>query len=180
MPLEDDELYQFSLRMQSRADDIYRDLWPGCHIERLKGAYRGQADPLDQQYGIDVLVTTSQGFSLTIQEKNRRPHHRHWGQFTLEVFNDPVTRAPGEWFNLCADLYFYGYATDDWSDWSTWYLFKVVDLKLAVERGDVRFEEPEQNARHSKANFRPLKWAAFPRVAFVATSLRPRGYPRGR
>ena len=148
-------------------------LFPGSVVSWLKRPESRGADVLDQFFGIDGELTTPQGLCFTVQSKVREHHYLERGDFTLEVFNDEARTEPGEWFNLTADLYFVGYGTPDRTALAAWYLFKVVDLKLAIATGAVRPAGLIPNRTHSRAWFTTVPWLLLPGVALLAKSPAP-------
>ena len=179
MPLEDDSRYLLSERMKRHVKAELEALWPGSVVEFLKKPGPGVADVLDQEFGIDGELTTAHGLCLTFQFKVREYKWLPKGEFTIEMFNDPRGEQPGEWFNLTADLYFYGYANGDETGLADWYVFKIIDLKLAIESGEVQWGPLIGNRVHSRALFTTVPWATMPNVALVACCPDPKREPWG-
>lgn len=179
MPLETDSRYRLSEALRPAVEDALTRLWPGSRMAWLPVLRPGVPDPLDQAFGIDGELTTPHGICLTVQSKVREHRWLERHEYTLEVFNDDRRTQPGEWFNLTADLYFYGYATPERTALADWYLFKIVDLKLAIEAGEVHFGGLIPNEAHSRALFTTMPWEALPGVALVATCPEPLRAPWG-
>lgn len=144
------------MRMRPAALRIYQRVFPGCEVEDLRG--QGvRVHVLDQEFGIDSLIKFPSKQWISIQEKYRDHSALKWLDFTQEYMNAEGTRyeAPGEWFKLSAQLYFYGWATADQSDFEKWAILDVAKYKLIVENagGLHCVGVKRQNSRHGRASF---------------------------
>lgn len=158
MSLAEHRFFKLNRDMQPYADAEYTRLWPGCRIERLSRT-NGRVHELDKSFAIDTILHLPNGLPLTVQEKFREYNKAAYGDFTLEYMNDPETGEEGEWFHLCADIYFYGYANKARNGWFRWYLLKILDLKLAILSGSIRLRGPIPNTPPARANFYAAYWA---------------------
>ncbi len=150
---------QFRLSMKPHAVEIYEELWPGCEVKDFRGIGKG-AHVLDKYFGVDSAIVMRSGQQLLLQEKYRRndalsnPDMRidpECPDFTQELFNgwNTPNESHGEFFNLAAQIYFYGWASADDSSFEEWYILDVAKYKLLVEKvGDEirNSKSPEQHA----------------------------------
>ena len=95
---------------------------------------------------------------ISIQEKYRKNYFlKKHGDFTQEFMNAAGTEheSPGEWFKLGAQLYFYGWATNDESDFEKWFIMDIPRYKFVVESagGLHKLGRLCQNKEHGKASF---------------------------
>lgn len=147
---------QFQQRMKPAALRIYQRVFPGSVLEDLreKGV---KVHVLDQEFGIDALIRFNGGQWISIQEKYRTHNALKWLDFTQEYMNGEGTslEARGEWFNLGAQLYFYGWANKDESDFEKWAILDIAKYKLIVENagGLQCIGTKRQNRRHGRASF---------------------------
>jgi len=179
---------KFRLRMRAHAEAVYTGLFPGCEVKDLR-AEGVSVHVLDQHFGIDTLATFATGQWVSIQEKYRTYQYlanTRWRvdprcpDFTQEYMNAVGTahEAPGEWFKLGAQLYFYGWASEDESRFEKWFLMDIARYKLLVEErgGLAAIGELKQNNRHGRASFYAIPIDSL-RPAWVATSDTPGLFP---
>jgi hypothetical protein len=151
--------------MRPHALAIYQQLFPGCEVEDLR-TDGGKVHILDREFGIDLLLTMESGQSITIQEKYREHDflvnkqfqvEPPWPDFTQEYMNAAGTphEAPGEWFHLAAQLYFYGWAARNKSGFAAWVMLDIPKYKVLVEQagGLGRLGQLCANKKHGRANF---------------------------
>lgn len=161
---------QFRKRMRPAALRIYERVFPGCEIEDLRAA-GVRVHILDQEFGIDSLIKFRSRQWITIQEKYRDHAALKWLDFTQEYMNAEGTQweAPGEWFKLGAQLYFYGWANQAQTDFEKWAILDVAQYKLIVENagGLHCLGTKQQNRKHGRASFFAIPIQKL-RPAFVA------------
>lgn len=148
---------QFRLRMRPAAERIYRRWFPNARLEDLR-EHGVKAHVLDKEFGIDALLHLSENQWVSIQEKYRSHYHLvHYGDFTQEYKNAAGTpyESNGEWFQLGAQLYFYGWANESETDFERWILLDIARYKLTVERqgGLAKVGTLKHNKRHGRASF---------------------------
>ncbi|MFH0824413.1 MAG: ParB/RepB/Spo0J family partition protein [Pseudomonadota bacterium] len=63
--------------------------------------------------------------------------------------------SPGEWFKLGAQLYFYGWANAEETEFAKWFLMDIAKYKMLVEQkgGLSKLGKLRQNQRHGRASF---------------------------
>lgn len=153
----------FSIGMNRFVDDIYKTQFPVETITRL--TREGHPHILDKEFHIDTIIKLKNGMTLTAQEKVRREKYIKYQEFTLE-YNSNNQDVAGEYMKLCTDLYFYGYG-DIERGFSCYYLFKPIDIKLAIMKGELQ-GTLQQNQYHSTANFYAYPFSKFKEQWFVA------------
>src|SRR5262245_13088356 len=124
MGLESSGTFTFMREMQPHALRIYQHIFPGCMVEDLRKQGKRDEDEdgvhiLDRNFAIDSLLRMPDGSFFTLQEKYRTHEHlQNFGDFTHEFMNGYGTKRqePGEWFHLGAQLYFYGWANEEKTD----------------------------------------------------------------
>ena len=134
------------------ADAIYRAQLHAVDIRRFDRV-EDEVHLLDRQYGIDVEIELTTGQILTCQEKFLSHEFARFNSVTFEFMQDPRTGEQGDWFRLCADLYFVAYFTPDGAAFCKWALLDVPMMKLATERKKI-FWVTKPNVRSGKASFK--------------------------
>lgn len=151
---------KFHNEMEPVADHLYHDIWgPLQKLERLSHSRVSPPHPLDKDWAIDVILQTTGGLTITIQDKFRQyKYYKKYNQFTLEYENNPTTHEPGEFFHLVANYYFYGFATIDKQSFINW---KVIDLNPFKECYRVKAiveDEIGYNETKGRASFICFSW----------------------
>lgn len=121
---------------------------------------------LDKEFGIDSLIEFESGQWISVQEKYRANDYlvKPWlrliaecPDFTQEYLNAAGTQyeAPGEWFKLGAQLYFYGWANSDNTGFAAWLILNIPRYKLLVETngGLAALGDLYRNKQHGAATF---------------------------
>lgn len=156
---------KFQQKMKPHALKIYHSIFPNCELIDLreKGV---KVHILDKEYGIDSILNLQSGQSITIQEKYRdyefliNPKFQvkpPWPDFTQEYKNaaDTPYEEDGEWFKLMAQLYFYGWANRQQTEFEKWVMINILKYKIFVERigGLHKIGRLRKNKTHGKASF---------------------------
>ena len=168
-----DELNEFSCRMRPFIAAAFRQVFPGAKVRPL-GAPRPAMCPtcrqeldyrllIDKYFGIDGLVELPDGSPIYYQSKIRRYQWLRRGiktgypDFTQEVRNGQGTLwdAPGEWFKLHAQVYFYGWANEAEDGLAQWIILDVLEYKRIVlaAGGLPMIGQQLRNRRHGAAEF---------------------------
>ncbi len=147
---------KFQQKMHPAAMRIYQRLFPGCRLEDLREE-GVEVHILDKEFGIDSLINLPSGQWISIQEKYRSHDAIKYLDFTQEFMNGEGTayESPGEWFKLGAQLYFYGWANSEETDFEKWILMDIAKYKILVERagGLQNLGVKRKNHRHGRASF---------------------------
>lgn len=147
---------KFQEKMKPAALKIYQKIFPGCEVQDLRkdGV---NVHVLDKEFGIDALLKMHSGQWISIQEKYRRNRYLKYCDFTQEFMNAVGTayESPGEWFKLGSQLYFYGWANVDETDFEKWCILDVPKYKVIVEQagGIKKMGKLMMNNQHGKASF---------------------------
>lgn len=147
---------RFQQKMKPAALRIYRKVFPGCDLEDLRedGV---RVHVLDREFGIDSLIAMPSQQWISLQEKYRTHDALKYGDFTQEYMNGAGTKheSPGEWFKLGAQLYFYGWANRNETDFEYWFLMDIAKYKILVEDsgGLDKIGVLRHNRKHGSANF---------------------------
>lgn len=156
---------KFQNKMKPKAVAIYQRLFKGCSVEDLreKGV---KVHVLDQEFGIDALIRLKTGQWISIQEKYRKNTFLTNStyqvipgvpDFTQEYKNAAGTEyeSDGEWSKLGAQLYFYGWANKDETDFQRWFVMDIAKYKILVERagGLAGIGVLKPNKKHGRSSF---------------------------
>lgn len=149
------ETVKFQQKMRVAAANIYTEIFPGCCIEDLRDG--DNVHVLDKSFGIDSLIRLSDGQFITLQEKYRNNYYLRFGDFTQEYKNAYGTdnESDGEWFNLTAQLYFYGWANKGNTVFEKWLIMDILRYKILMSRcgGIEKVGKPKDNDYHGRARF---------------------------
>ena len=147
---------KFQQKLKPAARSIYKSIFPGCEIRDLRED-GFEVHVLDKNFGIDSIINTMLGQKITIQEKYRSNSALKYQDFTQEYLNAAGTpfESHGEWFNLTAQLYFYGWSNAMETDFEKWLILDVVKYKLMVEKagGLQHLGRKHQNREHGSSVF---------------------------
>ncbi len=147
---------KFQEKMKPAAARIYKRIFKGCDIEDLRGD-GFKVHVLDKEFGIDALLNLPSGQWISIQEKYRKHCFLKYGDFTQEYMNAVGTAQEnkGEWFNLGAQLYFYGWVNEKETDFEKWFILDVFHYKAIVENagGIEQMGTLRKNVKHGCASF---------------------------
>ena len=175
---------QVARRLQPAANRIYGEVFPGATRSPVATALREALTArglnaekissfallLDQEMGIDAIITMPDGSNMTVQEKFRR--NVRYRDFTQEFRNAVGTEneSPGEWFKLYPQLYMYGWESNRQGEFEAWALINVVAYKQLVTAsgGLAKIGQHRQNRRHGSADFYAIPISAL-KSAFIAS-----------
>lgn len=158
-------------KTQVLLDRVYNKLFPIKEIKRFATMNPQPNSPeriLDRELGIDVLIETTDGIPITIQEKVRRESHLNFNDFTLEYMSNVQTKTKGEYFHLHADFYSYAWVNYNQTEILRHYIFNIPSLKYQFSQGifDGKYTG-ELNDYHSQASFIALPFNEFPKELFI-------------
>ena len=152
-------------RLRPYVLQVYRSLFPGSRYQPMEEL--GDTGLMfDKNWGVDGFICTASLRCWVVQSKCRRHDfltERRYQvisgipDFTQEFMNAAGTQyeAPGEWFHLNAELYFFGWATSDESGLAKWLLLDIPRYKAIVEAagGLAKIGRLQQNKAGGKASF---------------------------
>jgi|TARA_Y100000310_G_scaffold115981_1_gene114585 hypothetical protein len=146
----------FQKKMRPAALRVYRRIFPDCEVMDLR-ADGFKVHVLDKEFGIDSLIKLPSGQWLSLQEKYRRNNASKYEDFTQEYKNAVGTKyeSDGEWFKLAAQVYFYGWANENETEFEKWVLIDIPQYKIIVEQsgGLKHMGVYRQNSTYGKASF---------------------------
>lgn len=147
---------KFNHVMKPAALRIYEKIFDGCKLEDLRD--KGfKVHILDKEFGIDSLIHLPSDQWISIQEKYRSHSALSYLEFTQEYKNGAGTKYEndGEWFKLGAQVYFYGWANKDNTDFEKWVLIDIAKYKMLVEEagGLDKIGNIQKNKKHGRASF---------------------------
>ena len=152
---------QHSENMNPLTDKIWNEIFALSKIERF--TKDGGTNILDDHFHIDVILYLENGMKITAQEHIRRSDYLKYDDFTLEYMSNDQGKY-GEWFNICAELYLYGWGDDNGILKAN--VFKTVDFKRAVASGDLK-GNLMSNTTHSSASFYAFPFSQFKEDWFI-------------
>jgi hypothetical protein len=167
---------RFEKRMRPVADKLYWEIIPGLKdISRvyptgLPLPLHVELGALDRELGIDVIFTLENGMRLTCQEKFAAPKFLPLQDVTVEYYNDPVRRLPGDWFNLACQLYFFGFASRDYRSFDLWILVDWTRTVWETSRGNISWEHMPNTRNGAMASFVRTFIASLPRPCVLVTN----------
>ena len=176
---------KFEKRMRPVADKLYWEIIPG--IKDILRGYRlrmslpliVELGPLDKELGLDVFFTLSNGMRLPCQEKFNSHTYRYKENATVEYENDPARGIHGDWFTMIAQLYFFGFASQDEKSFDLWVLLDWPRTVWETVRGNISWElmpQPEEPVNRVKdgamASFVRTHIPDLPKSCILATNFR--------
>jgi hypothetical protein len=142
---------EINARLRDDADRIYGLVFPGCVIDRNVPLV------LDKEFGVDLILRLVTGAILTVQEKFRENKWLHCMEFTQEIENATGTQyqSDGEWYKFVANVYLYGWESENIGSFAKWAMLDVLHYKLIVEAagGLHRLGTLQHNDKYGKASF---------------------------
>ena len=129
---------------------------------------------LDARCGIDAKITLHRGLNITVQEKTLGFRYSSYRTFTVEYWQNWKTKEPGEIFHCAAQTWLHGYADETGTQFIEWYLLKVLDLLLWIDKQDAdKMESCVMHAGGSKAGFLAIPYDTLPKDVVMAGWRRP-------
>lgn len=177
---------KFEKRMRPVADKLYREIIPGIkdidrswRIRRIPLDLHVELGVLDKELGIDVIFTLDNKMILTCQEKFNSHTYRYKENATVEYENDPVRGKPGDWFTMIAQVYFFGFASQDEKSFDLWVLLNWPRTVWETIKGNITWElmsQPEEPVNRAKdgamASFKRTHIPRLPEPCILATNFR--------
>lgn len=156
------ETVKFQSKLNTRVVEIYNTLFDIKGIRDLRAKDSDQPHVLDQEFAIDKLIVLKSGHWISIQEKFRKnifltdPKYQVESgtpDFTQEYKNGNNTL--GEWFKLAAQIYFYGWANKEETDFEKFVIVDILKYKLLIEKlgGIEKCATKRKNFTHGGASF---------------------------
>jgi hypothetical protein len=151
---------QLSEKATEHQDNIYKELFPGCIVRRLR---HEDGIILDRKYHIDVEVELVNGIKLLGQEKALRNKWASMDTFTIEFYQNAATKERGEFFNLGAQFYLHGYWNNKEDGLCKWYLIKIFDFLTHLRKEEIGIlERMTLTTGGSRASFLKVGYSRIP------------------
>lgn len=169
------EYKNFEEKMTTHIDTIYNSLFSNVDdIERSNNENFKKGTPqsiMDQYLGIDTTLHFNNGSIITIQEKTRKAKWIETDEFTFEYYNNKDTGLQGEWFHMGAQIYFYGFANEEETDYHHYYILDIAMLRLWLSKYSTKqlkekFEYHRNNG-YDNADFFAIKFSDIPKKCFL-------------
>lgn len=145
--------------------DIGLELEPG---EELKPYSKSEVEAgLDYLLGVDVILKTLSGQTMTMQEKFL---FTTFDTVTVEYYQDWRSKIRGDWFNMKCQYYFVGYDYNKKGTFNTWILLDWLRVQLATGQNKIKWWERPNNHDGAKASFRYVKFDFMPDEVVIARS----------
>jgi len=142
------------------ADRIYcATLGDGIKISRME---RDDQKVLDIKFAIDVRLTLPSGQILLGQEKFLSHKYASFQSVTVEYFQNPLTKEPGDWFKLAVQFYFVGYLTADGQEFDPWIMLNWPNVVLTTQAGQIPWQDNRNKDGKARASFRYCRMDQFP------------------
>jgi len=168
------ERFQFSERLRPVADRLYRMIVPTItEITRFDKDLKRHI--LDQEYAIDLQFILANGMKMTGQEKFREFDKRReekgllqYSDVTIELYNDPILKIKGDWFNLCSQFYFVGFASKNEQCFERYVFLDWLKIIMETQNGNIHWETLNQSDGKAKASFRYTPFMKLPNSCILA------------
>jgi hypothetical protein len=137
-------------------DEVYRKVYPVQSITRVDAQSDERLRYMDKYLHIDTIVTLAGGEHISFQEKSLGYDKNQFNTVTLEYYNDPKTREPGDYFLCEAQAYFCGYLNADGQGFCKWWILDMLKLReFILSKGGVSWAEQfmNRNKVSGRANF---------------------------
>ena len=165
---------ELSYKSQPYANEIYREVFPIQQIKRTTArdkngnALSAEDDFLDKKMHIDVFLQLKNGITLTGQEKILRNKFSKFDTFTIEFYQNRLTKEKGEFFNLGAQFFLHGYWNKNEDGFEKWYIIKVLDFLLYLQNFPIQELQKYTKKSSGRASFFCIKYSDIPREFIFA------------
>jgi hypothetical protein len=125
---------------------------------------------LDRKYHIDVELVLHNGIKLLGQEKALRYEFARYNTFTIEFYQDRISKEQGEFFNLGAQFYLHGYWNSKYDGFEKWYFIKIFDFLTHLRQAPIAELERQTRPSTSRASFFYTNYNDIPREFIYSSS----------
>lgn len=119
----------------------------------------------DYALGIDVVLKTLAGQSITLQEKFL---FTTFNTVTVEYWQDWRTQERGDWFNMKCQHYFTGYDYEKRGSFDNWILLNWPQVQIATAQNRITWGERPNQHDNARASFRYAKFSLFPKDTVIS------------
>ena len=160
--------YQQMLRMQPACDRVLCEVF-GITQDKIFRTEEN-ASILDQKFAIDVVLELPNGTHITGQEKTLSFEFSKYDTFTLEFYQNRLTKEKGEFFKIASQFYLSGYSDQTGCEFLTWKVVDVVKLMLWLKDSKLEALESRTKSSTSRASFLPIPYKSLPGEIIIAQS----------
>lgn len=157
--------FEQAQKRQAAANKLYRQIFSDLGMTLLDGEETMDVS-LDQHeagydrfFGIDVILTFTDGQEATLQEKFLFTKYQ---TVTVEYMQNPDANERGDWFNLRCDYYFVGYDRNNANNFQEYVLLNWPAVKLLSQQGRIPWGETRNTKDGARASFRYAPFWRFP------------------
>ncbi len=158
---------QQELRGRPLADALYRELLGAVRIHRFERKDNGP-HILDARFAIDAMIELATEQRLTLQEKFLSASRATYNSVTIEYMQGAGRTERGDWFHLCAELYFVGYFSVDGTHFQKWVVLDMARTKLATDAKRIEWHYNENKVIGYAADFYWANVGFLPRECIIA------------
>jgi len=149
-----------SKSMSKYIDEIYLKNLGAININRVP-----EISDIDQKLHIDCIITKKNNTIRTYQEKVLRYRYAHHNTLTIEYYDDWKIKKEGEYFRLCSQYYFSGYANKEENQIIKWI---VIDVPRFFDYLDeINYVPKDIKVKYSKASFICFSYKDIPESCIV-------------
>lgn len=155
--------YLLSLAMRPACDVVLSSVWcvPAAAIHRFE---KSDLFILDRQFAIDLSIKLANGSQITGQEKTLSNKFYGFRTFTIEFYQNRVTKEPGEFFKIASQFYLHGYADESGTNFVEWKVLNILHFIDWLKNVPVdKLASLTRPAGGSRAAFLPVHYDKIPK-----------------
>lgn len=156
------------LRMRGIADRIYRQVF-GDDIQ-IKRTEKNEDATLDREFAIDITLILPTGQILLGQEKFLSHQYANFRSLTVEYYQNPITKEPGDWFKLAPQFYFTGYCNQNDTGFEPWVIADWARIVLLTHGNRINWRDNKNKDGSARASFRYTIMDKLPSECIIASS----------
>lgn len=150
------------------ADKIYKDIFgQDTIIDRTE---QPDSFTLDKYFAIDVKLTLATKQILLGQEKFLSQKEAKYRTITVEYYQNPIDKEPGDWFKLASQFYFVGYFNINKTGFDPWVLADWLQIVLNTYQSNIFWLDQDNKWSNAKASFRHTKMENLPKSCIISCS----------
>lgn len=170
MGFEDNWRRKQELRLRPVADRVYQGIFgEDIKIERFE---RQDDWILDKYFAMDVRITFTNGLILTGQEKFLSHKYSSFASVTVEEYQDPTIKEPGDWFKLAVQFYFVGYANKDETGFYPWVMINWPATVMATVKEELDWYSNGNQDGSARASFKYCYMNQIPSYCLIASDIK--------
>ncbi len=158
--------YQQGLRMQPACDRVLCQVF-GVTPDKILRT-ENKESVLDQKFAIDLILELPNGTHITGQEKALSFDKSKYDTFTLEFYQNRLTKEKGEFFKIASQFYLSGYSDRTGEEFLTWKIIDICKLILWLKDSSLEALESRTKPSTSNASFLPIPYKSLPDYVIIA------------